>query len=33
MISSLPGIAASLDGPQRQFYGGTNIPRRRVSTS
>jgi hypothetical protein len=31
MISSLPNIAATLDGPQRQFYGGAFLPKRRVS--
>lgn len=31
MISSLPNVAATLDGPQRQFYGGAFLPKRRVA--
>jgi len=30
MISSLPSIAASLDGATRQFFGN-NLPKRRIS--
>jgi hypothetical protein len=31
MISALPSIAASLDGPQKQFYTARALPRYRVS--
>jgi hypothetical protein len=30
MISSLPGMATSTDGLTRQFYGGKNLPIRRL---
>lgn len=31
MISSLPSIATDVDGIARQFYGGPNVPTRRLS--
>lgn len=31
MISSLPPIATDVDGVLRQFYGGRNLPFRRLS--
>jgi hypothetical protein len=31
MISSLPSIATDVDGATRQFYGGANVPTRRLS--
>jgi hypothetical protein len=30
MISSLPAISTSVDGVLRQFYGGPNVPTRRL---
>jgi hypothetical protein len=30
MISSLPSIATNVDGIARQFYGGPNVPTRRL---
>jgi hypothetical protein len=33
MISSLPPISTSVDGVLRQFYGGRNVPTRRLVTS
>jgi len=30
MISSLPSISTSADGLVRQFYGGANVPTRRL---
>lgn len=30
MISSLPSISTSVDGLIRQFYGGPNVPTRRL---
>jgi hypothetical protein len=30
MISSLPSIATGADGTARQFYGGANVPTRRL---
>jgi hypothetical protein len=32
MISSLPPISTSVDGVLRQFYGGRNVPTRRLVT-
>jgi len=31
MISSLPAIATDRDGLARQFYGGPNVPTRRLT--
>lgn len=31
MVSSLPGVATTLDGAVRQFFRGRNVPSRRVS--
>ena len=31
MISSLPGVSTTLDGPTRQFYAAGNLPTRRVA--
>jgi hypothetical protein len=33
MISSLPGVASSLDAFTRQFYGGTRVPTFRILRS
>jgi len=30
MISSMPSISTSSDGLMRQFYGGANVPTRRL---
>ena len=30
MISSMPSIATDVDGVSRQFYGGPNVPTRRL---
>lgn len=32
MISSLPPISTNVDGVLRQFYGGQNVPTRRLVT-
>lgn len=31
MISSMPSVSTSSDGITRQFYGGRNLPTRRIS--
>lgn len=31
MISSMPGVYATADAAIRQFYGGRNVPARRVA--
>lgn len=33
LISSLPSIATDVDGVARQFYGGQNVPTRRLMLS
>jgi hypothetical protein len=32
MISSLPIISTNVDGVMRQFYGGPNVPTRRLTS-